>query len=372
MRSSTLVGLLVALALGEEEVRRVVNCSCVRGHNVRLYHFDTRGEMKAGFNHQTSNLKSVLLEGLSLGRAVVLKSPSLTLKHNYEKPFQFARWSDYVDFESSKFFLRIRKTKKLVCEGTIASCIRDVSDDFLRKWRNSSQEVRYRSGRVPAEKNNENGLLVRAPGPKSKDGKRDRVSLTRKLPGFADIMAEFQLTLKLKPSSVIASAVPPVIARLRAQSQTGDVAVVHARRGDKIMLDRYCPLEMQQATSPQHIASVLKTNGVEPGSSIYLMTNDHTPHYFEPLRDAGYHFTTSTNYDHLHNLLKGCFTDNNTTKEKNSDYCENYLLFAIENEIMRAVPVNRRFPTLPKKDMPTSKHFLMKDFLGKQDSDCKL
>lgn len=359
--------------LFEADVLNLANCSCVQEYGgaplSRLYHFDTGGELYAGFNHQFSNLRAVLAEGLSLGRAVLLRQPKLTRHHNHEKRFEYNRWKHYVSFEKSTFQLvgaATGRRKALRCNGTLASCIADVSYDQMKGVRKGpTAKFFYQAGRVPVDMNQQTGLLMRTSGPHHGD-KKDRVSLTRKLPGFNDIISENRLTLTLRPSDDITNPIPPVLAYLRRKSKTGTIAVVHARRGDKLEKAGYCPDQMRTATSPQHIASTLKAANVRPGSAVYVMSNEPDPEHFLPLQTTyGYKLATSANFKHLSDLLKGCDGD-----VPEDGQCENYFLFAIENEIMRRVPRRFRIPTLPKPDMPHSVQFLMKDFLDK--GKCKL
>ena len=88
-------------------------------------------------------------------------------------------------------------------------------------------------------------------------------------------------------------ALEVVVDRLWALSKTGVAAVVHCRRGDKITNSKYCPAQMDKATSPARIAEVLDQSGIKPGSAIYIMSNELNLAHFDPLRDVyGYHFLT--------------------------------------------------------------------------------
>ena len=63
----------------QPEVFALENCSCVRRHGgaalSRFYHLDYRNAARSGLNHQISNLRAILAEGLGLGRAVLLGPP---------------------------------------------------------------------------------------------------------------------------------------------------------------------------------------------------------------------------------------------------------------------------------------------------------
>ena len=119
----------------QPEVLALANCSCVRrfGHAnalERLYNFDyRRNAQKSGLNHQYSNLRAVLGEGLGLGRAVLLGALRLSPRHNFGRPVAANRWSDFVSFERSTFRLvEGPRRGQAVCEGSLATCVADVRE----------------------------------------------------------------------------------------------------------------------------------------------------------------------------------------------------------------------------------------------------
>ena len=350
-----LVALTLLVAAGaartpgifQAEVLALENCSCVAqfggGPLSRLYNLDARNAARSGLNHQYSNLKAVLGEGLGLGRAVLLGPPPLTLNHNFGLPFLYHRWSDFLSFERSTF--RVVEQRRTVCEGALASCVADVSKAQLaRLLADDHGELLYHDGAAPRALNAAPGLLQRRPGPK-KNHVSDSLNLFRKLPDLTDFLARHRLVATFAASDTVLDAVPPVAARLKALSTTGRVAVVHCRRGDKLERAKYCPAQMDRATSPARIAQLLAEFGVEPGSSVYLMSNDRNLTHFAPLAtEFGYPFLTQVAFPHLSALLAACGGGG-------GGLCENYMLYAMENEIMRSVPRKYRFVTLPKADM---------------------
>jgi len=151
---------------------------------------------------------------------------------------------------------------------------------------------------------------------------------------------------------------------------TGEIAIVHVRRGDKITNKKYCPKEMRMATSPDHIAKVLKRVGLTGGSAIYVMTDETDFNHFNSLiTEYNYTLATNAHFFHLHNLIAGC--QQSTLKQQTHGdesmgaLCENYLLFAIEKEIMLSVPKKYRIVTLPRRDFEHNQNYLMQDFLGR-------
>ena len=220
------------------------------------------------------------------------------------------------------------------------------------------ETILYHGGSVSEAQNAVPGLLRREPGPRV-NHVSDQLNLFRKLPNLTEFLTKHRLITTFTASDKVLDAVPPVVDKLRALSDTGTVAVVHCRRGDKITSDRYCPEQMHKATSPQRIAEVLAAAGVTPGSAFYLMSSDLNLTHFAPLaRTYGYRFLTQDAFPHLANLMTKCL-------DPTADgFCENFLLYAIENEIMRAVDRKFRFVTLPKKDMDHNPETLFSKYKG--------
>jgi len=397
----------------------------------RLYIFDTSGEISSGLNHQLSNLKAILTEGLSLGRAVLLRRPTLTREHNFDRPFKYNMWGDFIAFNKSSFVLTpvgrgLDGTNEVSglaptsrgCQGVLSDCVADISEPQLLELAALPLTMAtYHNGTVARDANARPGLLVRgprgsvnaappppetttttttllteppadgavtattafdlavaasntpdesAPAPPAEQAhpapiKRESTALVRKLPGFAQTMQAYQLRLNLRPPDHVARAVPPVMQWLKEESTTGRLAVVHVRRGDKITNKKYCPREMQLATSPTHIAKVLAQAGVPGGSAVYIMSDETDLNHFRPLTEThGYAIATNVHFDHLHALLEGC----SAVGAQRGLPCENYLLFAIEKEILNAVPSLQRVVTLPRHDLAHNPHYLMQDFLG--------
>lgn len=310
------------------------NCPC--GDLSRLYLFDTASGIPSGLNHQMSNLKALLAEGLGLGRPVLLRKPPLTRDHNYHRPFNHDTWSSFIDFNRSTFVLKGK------CRGLMADCVADLTETQLAQLSEVPRILVRLNGSVSPAQNSQPGLLIR--------GSNERVALVRKLPG----MVSSGLRLAYAPTDRVLDGVPPVLKWLNLATSK---AVVHVRRGDKIKHAKYCPNEMRLATSPDHIARVLRRGRVLPGSSIYIMSDETDHAFFQPLHDDyGYDVKTSAHFPHLRTLISGCTTPRGS--------CENFLLFAIEKEIMNRLPPRLRFVTLPRHDIAHNRLYLMADFLG--------
>ena len=355
-----------SLPSGQPEVQHIVDsCTCVGRtggkETPRLYMFDEGRKRlaRSGLSHQISNLRAIIGEGLSMGRAVLLQGPILDVKdHNFNHPLNYTKWSDYISLERTRF--KVKKDDAVLCKGFLSSCVAEVSasqnDIFLS---GPHEKVAYHSGRVPSALAASPGLLVRGPGP-DVNGTRDSANLLKRLDGMA-----YQVELEVEYSDEVVGGAQPVIDELKKRSTNGKVAVVHARRGDKILPTtalKRCPEQMRKATSPEHIAKVLNEVGAEPGSAVYVMTDEVNVTHFEPLRQLGYHWATFVHFPSLRRLLEGCQikAENGTT----AGLCENYLLFLTEHEIMRRVPSHLRVETLAATvwNPVTSKAVLFHDF----------
>jgi len=211
------------------------------------------------------------------------------------------------------------------------------------------ERLTYHAGAVSAAQNRVPGLLRRVPFRRVANQSKDQLNLVRKLPNLTAFLAQHRLDATFHASDRVLDAVPPVTAALAAAAtiEGAGAAVVHCRRGDKVASnarEKYCPRHMDAATSPARIAALLREFDVAPGAAVYLMSNDLNLTHFAPLRDVhGYPFLTMHDFPHLTNLTRGCAGA--------EGQCENYLLYAMETEIMRSVPRKRRFVTLPKQDM---------------------
>jgi hypothetical protein len=355
------------LTINQPEVRHIIKkCSCVDRRTAskgapRLYMFDEGYKRLAlsGLSHQLSNLRAIIGEGLGMGRAVLLQGPMLETKsHNYNRPLNFTRWSDYISFERTQF--RVKQGQMLMCEGALSSCVAEVTVTQNNIFLNGPHDsVSYHSGEVPPDLAASPGLIVRGPAA-DVNGTRDSANLLKRLGGM-----HYQVELDVQYSDEVVRGAQPVIDDLKKRSTNGKVAVVHARRGDKILPTtalKRCPVQLRKATSPEHIAKVLNEAGAEPGSAVYIMTDEVNITHFEPLSKLGYHWATSNHFPILTKLLQGCRLGkaNGTA----AGLCENYLLFLTEHEIMRRVQKDFRIETLAATawNPVTSKIVLMHDF----------
>lgn len=388
----------------QPEIFALNKCSCVSALSSegsplsRFYIFDTAGEVASGLQHQLSNLRAVLGEGLGLGRVILLREPSLSIEHNYLRAFKYRRWSDFLSFEDSSFEMSTRKQR---CSGALSDCVAEVSDEQLRALLTVPHvSISYRNGTVSRALNKKPGLLVRGPilarpGESSRVDDRDRVGLVRRLPGLGGFLSSHRLKLVTRAPRSIRDSVAPVVRWLDSNTKTRKTAVVHVRRGDKIRNAKYCPKEMIRATSPEHIANVLGRAGIPAGSAIYVMTDEADRNHFAPLvRDFGYVVSTHADFPTLRRLRAGCedghslrppriLGDSSSSSSSSesgdapflgnqhpqhldsSSLCENYLLFAIEKEIMAAVPASDRIVTIARRgDNAHNRLALTSDFVG--------
>lgn len=334
--------------LNEPEVLALSRCPCVREYvsrhkdaalveATRLYVIDQKHTAKSGLHHQMSNLIALLTESFALGRAAVLGPPSLTAKHNFGKPFKYNRWGDWHDFNRSTF--ELKQGTRVVCEGRFASCLAEVSDPQRSRIRDHADLVVEYKDEVTEKQNAHAGILSRG----SING--SKANLLRRLPGVIHSTQTFSLNIHWEPARFAREAARDITKDLHRVSKTGKIAIVHARRGDKITMNdkdecRYCCHQMVAATSPENIARVLRRNQIAAGSAVYIMTDEANWTHFSPLWTAlGYEVTSYYNYSKLASLVRGC-------AESGTDDCENYMLFVIEEALMNTVPRESRITTL--------------------------
>ena len=102
-----------------------------------------------------------------------------------------------------------------------------------------------------------------------------------------------------------------------------------------------------------HIAEVLTASGVPKGSAVYVMSNEDDSSHFSPLESAyGFRLRTLNSFPRLAGLM-AC---------DGVGACENYMLFAVENQILAGVPKDRRFVTLFRNGVEHNPHVLYKAF----------
>ena len=212
----------------------------------------------SGLRHQSSNLKAQIMDGLLLGRGVLIGPASLDIRLNYGRRIQYGRWSDFVSYEQSSFVLSdISKAKPTeVCQGSLASCVADVTDLQMGRLLSELPSILefLFNATISPEQHNFLGLLMRSIG---------FTGLFRKTPSMVATSRQYALTLQLKPSEFTQSAAAEVQNLLnRANDKTGGVAaIVHVRRGNKLLLGRppFYPYERFYTTSGAQLAAKLQS-----------------------------------------------------------------------------------------------------------------
>ena len=256
-----------------------------------------------------------------------------------------------------------------MCKAPLGDCVAEINSTQHEILKGAPhQSFGYYHGPISEEANKLNGLLVRrARYVGEVDSKRqyEEANLVKHLPGLEHRLKEYSVMLAWVASRAVQRAVDPVRTWLKSTSKTGDTAVVHVRRGDKLASPRWCPVEVDRATSPANIAKTLARAGVLRGSSVYIMTNEAHPSHFDDLSTKwGYAWRVAAHFPHLSKLVAGCREAASSGK-----ICENYFLFWVENHIMLSVDANRRIPTIMTKLQRTPSPFylphdfwLMRDF----------
>lgn len=356
-------------------------CSCVRGFpgysgGPRLYHLNFSRLHPSGLRHQQSNLKSVLLDAFALGRFVLLDAPALDERLNFNHASKYRWWSDFYSFEASTFELRFKPNGTKVCGGTLQSCVRELREGNDQKLpRKLEEDTVSLTETVDYAGRNRVEMLRFNKG---------FGNLLKRIPRIASHTKHYHLALELKISERVQGYTNPVINHLRYGYR--DTAVVHVRRGNKLLLDTppYIPIppehpmyqvrvralrclvdQFRRATEPSHIAHTLDVGGVSKKAAIYIMTDEMNMSHFQPLSALGYtRWNTYRDFRPLQDLVSGCGgikryqSSISEWHAKVKEYtgplvynefgprCENWLLFVIEEAILASVPIKRRIETM--------------------------
>ena len=241
----------------------------------------------AGMNHWLSNLECLLGEAHATGRLAVLPELRLAARHNLGVDGRW-RWETYFDLGRSRL------------AGSGAEHPLPLAD------------------RPPP-----------GAGPFVLDGRQrippaaaDRVLVERRLTSYlyrrqVPAAGHPALRLRMAPSARVLALARPAIDALAARAE--QYAAVHIRRGDRLK-----GLAVRRLTSPRGVRRCLERNGVAPGATVFFLSDECDPAYWEALR-ARYDLVRYTDFPQLAALV-------HTADGARPD---NYLLYEVEKEIMR-------------------------------------
>ena len=269
------------------------------GKPTRYLRYDERNPSLAGLTHQRSNLECLLREAWANGRHVALPVLNLSPGHNFGVDNEW-KWESYFDLTAARIVDAAGYEYPL-------PIVRSVP-----------------AGLAP--------VLTLAPGERMPANARDFALVVRRIQNsfFENEVPGGEhraLRLRMPASNSVRRLAAPVVAELRALGH-GRFVAVHVRRGDRL------PLYPVWLTEPFQIRQHLKAQGIPDGSVVFFLSDERDPDFWTTLKEH-YRPVRYTDYPELAALV--------------SHACgrrpDNYLLYAVESEIMRGAW--RRIESMP-------------------------
>ena len=254
----------------------------------------------AGMDHWIRNLQCLMSEAHAVGRRAELPKLNLAPKHNFGVVNEWC-WDTYFDLAASRLVDVNGREHRLPVVSTLP-------DSAMKPF-----TVRPKEPIPVAAADRE--LVVR------------RVKATaygRDVPRYSDRPPTF----RIRPSSLVFDLAKPVVDELR-KNGSGEFVAVHLRRGDLSL----GPIGL--FTTPTNIRRHLRRAGVADGSRVFFLSNEYSPRYWAALR-RHHEVVRSSDFQSLAALV----TRDGARRP------DNYLLYEVEKEIMRAATLRvRTFPT---------------------------
>ena len=272
---------------------------------LRYLRYDERVPVAPGMDHQLKNLECLLREAHAAGRLAVLPRLRLDARHNFGAQNDW-EWDRYFDLAGSRL---------VDAAGT----------------EHPLPIVRHLS-RVDAP------TFRLEPGQRTPAAARGHVLVVRRITHrvfYRDVPEEdtAPLRLRMRHSARVRELARPVVSDLLARGGTRFVAV-HARRGDRV--GQY----PSRLTEPPAILYYLRGRGVPDGSVVFLMSNEGEPAFWEPLHQH-YDLVRYTRYPELAALVT----------HRGDHRPDNYLLYAVEKEIMSHAGMRIGTRPIPNADV---------------------
>jgi len=243
---------------------------------------------QAGIVHLKSALGLLIKEAVLLNRTPVVFTPRFLNLHNFGRDVA-AGWDKYLDL-----------TRVAIVKDGISwdiEALRSAAIGSLDEL--AVLEVRGRH-LITAAENETYDLIV-----------KDNASGL----GNDSVLdhSDFDFEVTFRPSNAIRRQAEDIRARL------GDYHAMHVRRGDKLTEARYPNLDRD--TRPEAIRATL-ARVLPSGSTIYILTDERTPHFFDILK-ADYRVFQYFDFPELRRLVDG-------------DHPDNFYLYEIEQLIFEA------------------------------------
>ena len=273
----------------------------------RYLRYDEQRIRRHGMNHQLANLRWMLSEAHYAGRLAVLPELTLHPKHNFGIANAW-RWDTYFDFDSSRLTSRDGRDHPLPIAGDLPAPVRTT--------------VTVPSG----------GILDRSAGYAQLVVRSICTGLFwRDVPAKARLP---KLEFDIRPSARVSSLARAATVELLARSRGGYTAV-HVRRTDRL----WGP--SRWLTSARRFAAHLGNCGVQDGATVFFLSDERAPDFWASFQ-SHYDVVRYVDFPDLAALVSTA----------DGQVPDNYLLYEVEKEIMRAATV--RVETFPMGGCGTS------------------
>lgn len=246
-----------------------------------IYHVPKEDHL-VGLLHQRLNLFSLLMEAKYLNRIAIIPPLHLNGKHNNGKSLR-CTWDRYIVLDRLKAFHTFVTLAEF---GHI-----DIKNCALVDENTKPEDII----------NDDNSLIVRK---------------HRKYPNYYKLISFFshnnwenKLINLLHPSKQVSKYSNIAIMKMKIYH------CIHVRRGDKLNL-KECP-GVNKKTRPEYLIKYL-LKYISKGENLYVMSNEKEPNYFKPLENI-FNLFTYKDFPEFVTLIQA----------------DNYLLFSVENEIMK-------------------------------------
>ena len=268
----------------------------------RYLRYDEAEPVRRGIGHLTRNLEVLLREAHLLGRLAVLPALRLAPKHNFGVDRRW-RWETYYDLDRSRMVDSSGRTHPLPLAA-------DPPGPDSRAPAVAGGE------RVPPSAAGR-PLVVR----------RVAASVFGREVRFA---ASGPPDFRFRPSRRVREPARRVVEELRRRGG-GEFHAVHVRRGDRL----FGPTRW--LARPWRIRARLRAVDVPDGAAVYLLTDERARGFCDALA-ARYELVRFGDFAELRRLVS----------PKAADGPDNYLLYAVEKEVMRRAAT--RIETFPSAE----------------------
>lgn len=249
--------------------------------NKYIYHEPKENHL-VGIMHLKKNLFSLMMEAKFLNRIAIIPPLHLSPKHNNDVPV-IANWDKYILLNKLNLF------------NPIVS-LEDYGEIDYRKCKLIDENIQ--PNQIIHESNQ---MIVR------KHNQYPNYYILINF--FANKNWKIKLINLFQPSKLVAKYAKIAISKME------NYHCIHIRRGDKLKW-KQCP-GLDRKTRPEYIKKFL-INILPKGETIYIMSNEKEPNFFDLLKNS-YNLITYKDFPEFIQIGS----------------VDNYLLFSIENEIMK-------------------------------------